>query len=469
MGAACQVLPIRNIDKEYRAMVHKAVDEVLDKLEAAFEENPSPTLKELSGLFQEHRSGFLSASMKATIARLFPSYVEQLVTRCPCCNKLLHRKRFEPKELSTLQGSFVLQRPYFYCAPCRVGFHPLDEILQLAEEFHQHDIQECLTDMAARMPYREAAEVFQRATGIPVGNHCAHNTLNTVAESASVDRVIPDAKEIRMRIEKVADATGQLPILAVCTDGAHTPTRARAPRAAKRGKGSWQEAKGFRLYLLDSNDRICHIASWHQIQDRETIGKALQVAASRIPKDKLRVVLLGDGASWVWNAMVEHFPQARQILDFYHAFEHLFTVAKLQYADNDERSHEWAEATMIRLCEGGYRRVMANLRLMKPRSTQAEQEITKLINYLDTHGTKMNYGDSLAQGYPIGSGGIESANKFICHTRLKRSGAWWVDEMANAVLRIRCAQYNGTFDTVFNHYMKVRFAKRHDTQPLQNE
>jgi hypothetical protein len=144
--------------------------------------------------------------------------------------------------------------------------------------------------------------------------------------------VIPAANEIQERIEKVAHTTGEPPILAVCTDGAHTPTRARAPRAAKRRKGSWQEAKGFRLYLLDSNDYICHIASWHQIQDRETIGKALQEAASRIPQNKVRVVLLGDGASWVWNAMVEHFPQARQILDFYHAFEHLF------YRTNRERS-----------------------------------------------------------------------------------------------------------------------------------
>jgi len=59
-------------------------------------------------------------------------------------------------------------------------------------------------------------------------------------------------------------------------------------------------------------------------------------------------------------------------------------------------------------------------------------------------------------GYPIGSGGIESANKFICHTRMKRSGAWWVKETGNEMLGIRCAIYNGTYDNVFEKYKKAQ-------------
>lgn len=58
------------------------------------------------------------------------------------------------------------------------------------------------------------------------------------------------------------------------------------------------------------------------------------------------------------------------------------------------------------------------------------------------------------KGFPIGSGGIKSANKFICHTRMKRPGAWWVKEIGNAMLRIRCAIYNGTFHRVFQRYIE---------------
>ena len=62
-------------------------------------------------------------------------------------------------------------------------------------------------------------------------------------------------------------------------------------------------------------------------------------------------------------------------------------------------------------------------------------------------------------GYPLGSGGIESANKFICHTRLKRSGAWWYAINCNQMLALRCAKYNGTFDQVFvRHQARLRAA-----------
>ena len=64
----------------------------------------------------------------------------------------------------------------------------------------------------------------------------------------------------------------------------------------------------------------------------------------------------------------------------------------------------------------------------------------------------MNYGFARKGGYPLGSGGIESAHKFIGHVRLKRSGAWWYVERANQMLALRCAKYNNTFDRVFEAY-----------------
>ncbi|HBZ56162.1 MAG TPA: hypothetical protein DEO88_12220 [Syntrophobacteraceae bacterium] len=215
MGAACKVLPFRDTVAEFRAMAHKALDDLIDNLEASFQEQPAPTLMELSERLQENRAGFLAATMKATIERLFPDYVDQVSMECPVCSKMLQRKRFESKQISTLQGKFVLRRPYFYCNRCKCGFSPLDEILQLAEELHQHDIQERITDLVARMPYEEAAQVFQELTGIAVGNHFAHDTLNAVAQSATPERVIPNAEEISRRIEEATTPGAELPILAV--------------------------------------------------------------------------------------------------------------------------------------------------------------------------------------------------------------------------------------------------------------
>ena len=99
---------------------------------------------------------------------------------------------------------------------------------------------------------------------------------------------------------------------------------------------------------------------------------------------------------------------------------------------------------------------------MRPKNSESEEEIRKLIVYLDNNRDRTHYQGDRIGGYPIGSGGIESANKFICHTRLKRSGAWWVKETGNEILRIRCAVYNGTYDKVFEIYNLLSAHPKHE-------
>jgi hypothetical protein len=89
---------------------------------------------------------------------------------------------------------------------------------------------------------------------------------------------------------------------------------------------------------------------------------------------------------------------------------------------------------------------------MKPTDAHAGEEIGKLIRYLQRHEERLDYRFARKAGYPMGSGGIESANKFICHVRLNRSGAWWYVTNANHMLALRCAKYNGTFDRIFARY-----------------
>ena len=103
---------------------------------------------------------------------------------------------------------------------------------------------------------------------------------------------------------------------------------------------------------------------------------------------------------------------------------------------------------------------MLDLEGMEPRDAAAAEEIRKLLGYLEENQGRLKYGSLRRKGYPLGSGGIESANKFISHVRLKRSGAWWYVERANLMLALRCAKpvpsvaegYNGTFGRIFKHY-----------------
>ena len=96
---------------------------------------------------------------------------------------------------------------------------------------------------------------------------------------------------------------------------------------------------------------------------------------------------------------------------------------------------------------------------MHPASEEARKAIDNCWVYLHDHRDRTHYGKFRRGGYPIGSGGIESSNKFICHVRLKRSGAWWYEGNSNEMLALRCAKYNGTFDRVFErHRQRLRKA-----------
>ena len=110
---------------------------------------------------------------------------------------------------------------------------------------------------------------------------------------------------------------------------------------------------------------------------------------------------------------------------------------------------------MARLFYGEVTRVIGGLKRMKPEKQGAKEEIRKLIGYLENNGHRIDYAHNRRGGYAIGSGGIESANKFICHVRMKRSGAWWLKENGNGMLALRCALVNGTLDDAFRSYVQM--------------
>ncbi len=305
MGCACRSLERVDALSEVRTMAHQHLDAWLDQLAPLFEQPRAPTLQELSGLFTRTRSQLLGGCLQALTEALYGELREQRQIDCPGCAKRLSRKRLDPKQLNTLQGTFTLERPYFYCQDCNRGYHPLDQALELTRAFHQYDVQEKVLKLATEMPYERAAELVSELTGVAVSNHHGHATLSRVAESADLDTVIPDESEIRRRIEQAKASAQDKPVLVAALDGAHAPTRSRARRNQKRGTGQWREVKGIRLYLAPAEGRIIQLASWHQIQDAEATRRDLHQIAARIPQQAVRIALLGDGAAWVWSTLGE--------------------------------------------------------------------------------------------------------------------------------------------------------------------
>lgn len=441
---------------QVRQRAHQVLDSWIDDMVPLLSGDKPPTLAQLSRHMSQSRAQLMGGCLQAVLDHIQAKYANLRRISAPCCGKVLYRKRMEPKELSTLHGQAQLMRPYFYCADCHQGFLPLDEALELAREVHQYDLQQEFAQLTAELPYSCAAEQLRRLTGISVGEHALHDNVNRIAEQIRIEDVIPLRSEIQRCIERARPPDGQLPVLVVAVDGAHSPVRPPGGRKDKRGPGYWRETKGFRLYLIGPDERIVSVASWHQIESAEQLTQDLQLAAQRVPLDRVRVALVGDGAAWVWNAMEGSFPEAHEVLDYYHCAEHVWIVANARYGHLTPEAHAWAEATLTRLSMGCLPDVIAGLRRMQPTDDAAREEIAKLIAYLEEHRHRVDYDQFKNQGLPRGSGGIESANKFLVHARLKRSGAWWLEPNGNGMLRLRCAIYNGTFDRVFKKYVANR-------------
>jgi hypothetical protein len=454
MGAALAVL---DPGEDLRTMAHDALDTWLDQIEA--EAATAPTLREISDRVLATRADLLSACLEAVIRRQYAAELQQTEAVC-ACGRRLRRRRLDAKEISTLHGRVTLYRPYFYCDACGHGVHPLDATLGLAPEHHQYDIQERTTRLSAEVPYGVSTEQFEHLTGVSASPHFMHDTLNAVGEAATLERVLPEPDEIVRRIETARAGSRRRPVLVVACDGAHAPTRPPGGRKTKRGPGAWREAKGFRLYLLDPDARVIHVASWHQIADKAALSTALGVVAARIPHDQVRIALVADGAAWIWDLFRKHFPNGEEILDYYHCADHVYETARAQYGVGTLEAQEWAEATLTRLSLNALGSVVGGLFRMQPRSLEAEKAIRALSLYLEGQRERVGYAELRRRGLPRGSGGVESANKLICHVRLKRSGAWWLEVNGNAMLRIRCAIYNGTFEHIFSDYMATHGAPR---------
>jgi hypothetical protein len=452
----CAVLPFPGTRPDPMANIRAKAERILyawlGQLAGMLDQPEPPTLRAMSTRFTETRRAFLGGCLQAFTEELYADLLGQRQMNCPGCGKLLNRKRLDHRRIETLQGPLDLERPYFYCCDCHQGFHPLDQALELAPGVHQYDLREKLVRHSADEPYEPAADKVGDLIGLNLSAHFAHAATGEVAAAADLETVLPSAAEIWRHIEAAKLAPGDKPVLVVSLDGAHEPTRPKAGRAEKRGPGQWKEAKGVRIYLVLPDGRIVQLASWHQIQDAEAMRRDLAVIAQRIPQDQVRIALLGDGAAWVWNSLTEAFPTGRPVLDYYHCKQHLYEVAEAHFDDTSQALH-WVEATLVRLGEDRVSHVIAGLRRMQPATQKAREEIDRLIVYLDNQRDRFGYDACKAEGMPIGSGGIESANKFIAHVRLKRSGAWWLVENGNGTLRLRCALYNGTFDRVFEKYV----------------
>ncbi len=153
-----------------------------------------------------------------------------------------------------------------------------------------------------------------------------------------------------------------------------------------------------------------------------------EAQAAGLGRAKARLVA-GDGAPWIWNVARDRWPGATEVLDFYHASQHLWELGRALHKDDEAATAAWVEPRRHHLRHGGEKKVLADLAGLKRPRGPAGQAVQREQNYFATHARRMNYRNLPRRGWPIGSGPVESACRQR-QCRFKRSGQFWTPKDA---------------------------------------
>lgn len=151
-----------------------------------------------------------------------------------------------------------------------------------------------------------------------------------------------------------------------------------------------------------------------------------------------RLVFIRDGAPWMDQWISQQYPVSTQILDFYHAAEHLGQFAEVAIADQQERTRWFAEHKAL-LLAGRVDTVIDNVQPYRSADGNVKEQAEKLQKYYRSNREQMRYDEYIKRGLDIGSGAIESSHRTVVHRRMKLSGQRWAHTGAQNVLNLRAA------------------------------
>jgi len=188
-------------------------------------------------------------------------------------------------------------------------------------------------------------------------------------------------------------------------------------------------------------------------EQAEAFAQRVYVWALGLGAERAELVVLGDGAEWIWKLASSHFSDAPQILDFYHASEHLWEIARAGFGTESPEGEAWAEACCRKLEAEGPRGLLSGLReLRRERGREMSPEMRRAVlhevQYFRRHRSRMQYPAYRREGMMIGSGPVEAGCKRIVGQRLKGTGMRWCQEGADAVLAVRTALVSGRRDLI---------------------
>lgn len=368
-------------------------------------------------------------------------------------------KRIEmrSKQVTTVLGQVEIERAYYYCAQCEDGVVPKDRELDIVGTSLSPGVRRMIGRVGGKEPFEEGRADLEELAGVIVST----KAVERVAEGIGVDI------EERAKPSREAAVTGKVVTLEskrtsidrmyIAMDGTGVPVLP-SETVGRKGKSESGEAKTreARLGCVFTQTRADDIGNPMRDEDSTSYVGAIESAEQFGPRiygeavrrgvrEAKEVVVLGDGAPWIWTIADLHFHGATQILDLYHALEHMTLIGKSIYPVMDRRARKWLDHRLEQVKQGDITGVVRNLKRLRPEG-EASLLLSREIEYFQKNRERMQYDEFRKRGLFTGSGVVEAGCKTVMGRRLKQSGMRWTVRGANAIIALRCCQMSGLWE-----------------------
>lgn len=377
--------------------------------------------------------------------------------RLPCsCGQQAHYRELRSKPVLTAVGTVEVVRPYYLCPHCHSGQFPADVELDIEDTESSPGVRRMQAMVGQEAPFDHGRQQMQLLAGLEVTTKAVERT----AEAVGDDLAAREQQEIgrAMQLDLPMVVGEPVPVLYVEMDGTAVPVvkketlgrkgkqggKPAHTREAKLGCVFTQTCWDEEGYAIRDPDSTTYVGA---IETAEEFGKRLYLEAwkrgwSRAKKK----VVLGDGAEWIWNLAHQYFPGAIQIVDLYHARQHLWELARKLYPNDEVQQKRWIMVQQNRLDKGKIEKLVLTLRSIETTNPEVAEKLRTAAEYFERNAERMRYPTFRSQHLFVGSGVIEAGCKTVIAARLKRSGMFWTVRGANAILALRCCHFNARFE-----------------------
>ena len=376
----------------------------------------------------------------------------------PClCGQLATYHDRRSKQLLTVVGPVKVNRAYYLCSNCHQGQCPTDSELDVKGTEFSPGVRRMIATVGSESSFETGRAQLELLANLKV----TAKTVERQAEAIGADIAAKEQKHVDAAIQlNLPIVTGDpIPIIYIEMDGTGVPV-IRPETKGRKGKNPGEPAHTREVKLGCVFTQTTHDKEGYAIRDlaSTTYTGAIETASEFGNRIYLEVwnrgwnrallkVVIADGAEWIWNLADQHFPGAIQIVDLYHAREHLWKVARCLFPLDRPAQSRWILRHRPKLDEGKIEALVNYLRSFDALSPEAAEILALEATYFEKNAERMRYPKFRNQHLFVGSGVIEAACKTVIGKRLKQSGMFWSLPGANSIIALRCSLLNGRFES----------------------